>query len=103
MTPPVTEIEQVRREVIKHGESISSIVTDANRTKEELSTLRAGIESDRKVRQIEDKHLNERLDDIEESIKTLNTLGRWILATFSGAFIVALVSFVVKGGLTIVP
>lgn len=99
MTPPVNEIERLRSDVTRHGESISSIVTEVRNTKDELQTLRNGIESERRVRLVEDKHLNERLDDIEESIKTLNKIGWWILMTFGASFIVAASSFIYRGGL----
>lgn len=99
MTPPVNETEQIRREVARHGESISAIVTDAGKTKDALQTLTNSIESERKVRLVEDRHLNERLDDIEGSIGTLNKIGWWILATFGASFIMALASFVYGGGL----
>jgi hypothetical protein len=97
----VTEIEQVRKDLTRHGESISAIVTEVRHTQEELSTLRNGIESERKVRLVEDRHLNERLDRIEESINSLNALGRWILVTFGASLIVAVSSFIFKGGLSV--
>lgn len=95
----MNEIDQVRREVTRHGESISAIVTDAGKTKDALQSLTNSIESERKVRLVEDKHLNERLDDIEASIGTLNKIGWWILMTFGASFIVALSSFIYGGGL----
>lgn len=89
----MTEIEQVRREVIKHGETISGIVIDAINTKERLQALQSGIESDRKVREVKDTHLNERLDDIEASIEKVFKLGLWSLGVFGAAVIVGLVNF----------
>jgi hypothetical protein len=101
----VTEIEQVRKDLTRHGESISAIVTEVRHTQEELSTLRSGIESERKVRLVEDRHLNERLDRIEESIEKLDStiikIGMWILSAFGASLIVAISSFIFRGGLTV--
>jgi hypothetical protein len=91
--------EQLRRDLIRHGEAISAIVTDAGNTKDRLLALQNGIQRERDVREIKDEHLNERLDDIEKSIGTLNKIGWWILATFGGSFIAALSSFIYGGGL----
>lgn len=99
MTPPMTEIEQVRREVIKHGESISAIVVDARNTKDQLIALQHGIERDREVREVKDEHLNERLDDIEASIEKVNKLSWAIFGTFGASFAVAVTNFVINGGL----
>lgn len=99
MNPPMTDIEQVRRDVTRQGESISSIVVEVRNNKDQLQALQSGIESERKVRLVEDRHLNERLDDIESSISTLNKIGWWILMTFGASFIVALSSFIYGGGL----
>ena len=97
----MSEIEQVRRDVIKHGESISSIVTDARNTKDQLVALQSGIDSDRKVRQLKDEHLNERLDDIEASIEKVFRLGLWSLGVFGAAVLVGLANFVINGGLKV--
>lgn len=97
----MSEIEDVRRDLTRHGESISAIVTDARNTKEQLNALQNGIDAERKVRLVEDRHLNERLDRIEASINSLNSLGKWILVTFGASLIVAISSFIFKGGLTV--
>lgn len=97
----MTEIDDIRRDLNRHGESISAIVTDARNTKDELNILRSGIDAERKVRLVEDRHLNERLDRIEESIEALNKVGKWILVTFGASLIVAVSSFILKGGLSV--
>lgn len=99
MNQPRDEIEEVRRDLVRHGESISSLVTDAYNTKQELWEVRSGIERERAVRLIKDEHLDERLDVIEKSISKVYTLGLWSLGTFGSAVLVGLANFVIKGGL----
>lgn len=102
MTPPkVAEIDDIRRDLTRHGESISALVVDARNTKDQLNILQSGIEIERKVRLVEDRHLNERLDRIEESIEALNKVGKWILVTFGASLIVAVSGFILRGGLTV--
>ncbi|GGE18024.1 hypothetical protein GCM10011390_41490 [Aureimonas endophytica] len=47
-----------------------------------------------------DKNLQERLTRIEKSIDALRDIGKWALTSFVGALIAAIVTFVVKGGLS---
>lgn len=100
---PNGDIDQLRRDLQAQGQSISAIVTEVRAAKDTFNEFRNTVETERKVRLVEDRHLNQRLDDIEASINTLNSLGKWILGAFGAALITALASFIINGGLTIVP
>lgn len=95
--------EQLRRDIIAQATSISNIVLEMRKSSDEFRDFKAGVESDRKVRAVEDEHLKDRLDRIEVSIKNLNTLGKWIVGSFAAAFVTAAASFVINGGLVLVP
>lgn len=99
----MSEIEQLRRDLQSQGQSISAIVIEIRASKDQFGEFRNTVETDRKVRLVEDRHLNERLDDIEKSIAALNSLGKWILGAFGAALITALSSFIINGGLSLVP
>lgn len=80
------------------GKSITEIVQDHRRTKDILDELK----TDRAVREERDKHLNERLDRIEADVSAIKSLGRWLLAAIGSGLALAVLQFVIKGGLKIV-
>lgn len=68
-----------------------------------LRRLMDEFKTERAVRLVEDKHLAERLDRIEVSIKAVHSLGRYVLFAFFGSLIATTATFIVNGGLRIAP
>ncbi len=97
------DLEQLRRDLISQAQSISAIIIDLRSTKDLFHEMRSGVETERKVRLVEDRHLNERLDRIEERLDSLYKLGMWVLAAFGASLVAAVASFIINGGLTVVP
>lgn len=95
---PSTEqrLDLVERDVRDHSKSITDIITDQRATKNQVGEL----EQDKAVRTVEDKHLDERLDRIEERIAGVYQLGLWLLGAVGMALIAIIVEFVARGGLT---
>ena len=93
----VRRVDTVERNQSDLARSITEIVGELGEMRKPLDELRV----DRAVRQERDKNLNERLDRIEASIAAVYSLGKWLLATFGAVLIVAVASFIVKGGLNV--
>lgn len=83
--PPESHIEE---DVRAHAKTISEIVTAMNSR---------AIEDAR--REERDKSRDERLERIEESIKAVYGLGKWVLAAVGATVLTAVVGFILKGGL----
>lgn len=88
----------IERNLSDVGKSITEIVQDHRRTKDILDELKI----DRAVREERDKNLNERLDRIEADVSGIKSLGRWILAAMGSGLVLAILNFIIKGGLKIV-
>lgn len=84
--------EQLARDVQMHAKTITELVTA-------ISQLRTDREKNDALRQLKDEHLDERLDRIEASIKSVYGLGRWVLGAFGAVLLSALATFIVRGGL----
>lgn len=84
--------EQLTRDVQSHARIISELVSG-------ISTLRTAQDKNDALRQMKDEYLDERLDRIEASIKSVYTLGKWVLGAFGAVLISALATFIVRGGL----
>jgi hypothetical protein len=82
--PPESHLEE---DVRSHAKTITEIVAALN--------LRNVEDARRDER---DKARDERLDRIEESIKAVYGLGKWVLAAIGGVFVTAIVGFILKGG-----
>jgi hypothetical protein len=83
-------IDQIERDVMAHAKTIS-----------EFTRTLIEIEKRDAVEQEAKKHLDERLDRIEGSIRALHSLGKWILAAFGSGIVGAFVTFIVNGGFRI--
>lgn len=88
-------LEQTERDLRDHSKSITSLVEDQR----DLRGLLIGLEQDKAVRAVEDKHLDDRLDRIEERLKAVYSLGLWLLAAAGASLVAVAVEFVVNGGL----
>lgn len=97
----MSELEQFRHDIVRQAETISSVVTEMRKIKDEFVSFRSGVESDRRVRVLEDEHINERFDRLESQFRTLFKLGLWIVGAFGAAFITGAANFVVNGGLSL--
>jgi septal ring factor EnvC (AmiA/AmiB activator) len=87
------------RSLTDHARTQSAFTEELRRHGE----LLADITTDRAVRTERDTNLNSRLDRIEKSINGVYNLGKWVLAAFGSALIVALATFLLRGGLNIGP
>jgi hypothetical protein len=102
----VTErIDQLMRDLENQAKSISVIVLDQREMKDELSEFREAaskelrdIDKREAVRIERDKHLDDRLDRIEASIKAVYGLGKWILAAVGSVLVYVIVTGALKGG-----
>ncbi len=95
------QLLQLRQDVMNHAKSLSEIVTDQARLREDQRRLAETISSVDKllaVRAERDKHVDDRFDRIEESIRAIHRLGMWVLGAFGAAFIALVVNFTFSGG-----
>jgi hypothetical protein len=94
MTAPGDDVGQLRRDHTALASSISVITGELGTMKTERAVEKAVL-TERQV------NLDDRLERIEESIKGLYGLGKWMLLAFGGSLVAAVVTFVVKGGLSV--
>ena len=92
------QLDGLGRNLSDQGKSITEIVLDQRRTKEVLDEIKV----DRAVRQERDKNLNERLDRIEADVSAIKKLGFWLLSAIGSGMVLAILNFVIKGGLKVV-
>jgi hypothetical protein len=88
-------IEMLRRDHVGLSSSFSNLVIRIDDM--ERNDI-ADLKQAKAVRAVEDKHLEERLDRIEDSLKAVYGLGKWLLASIGSVLVVAIVGFVLKGG-----
>lgn len=93
--PGLTPIE---RDVMSQAQQIASIMTVLTQIQGVLSDL----VTKEKVREVEDKHIDERFDRVEKRLDGITSLGRWILGAFGSTFVAAIAAFVAGGGLNLV-
>lgn len=105
MTTEHDRLGTVERDLRDHAKSIGEIVLDQRGIKDQLAEVReegtqrlAEQRQERAVRAVEDKHLDERLDRIEASLRAVFGLGKWLLSAIGAVLVVAIVGFVLKGG-----
>lgn len=84
--------EQIIQDVQAHAKTITELVT-------ELNKLRTDREKNDALRLMKDEYLDERLDRIEASIKSVYGLGKWVLGAFGAVLLSAAATFIVRGGL----
>jgi len=84
--------DQIERDVRDHAKTISELVNEIGKMKSERST-------ESEVKKIKDEYLDERLERIEGAVRDIYKLGKWILAAVGSTLIVAIVGFILKGGL----
>lgn len=63
----------------------------------------AALKTQNAVRDERDLQVKDHLARIEKSVEALYSLLRWFLFAFSGGFIAACVTFIVRGGLNVSP
>lgn len=91
-------LDGIERNLSDVGKSITEIVLDHKKTKDVLDEIKV----DRAVRQERDKSLNERLDRIESDVSAIKRLGMWILMAIGSGMVLAVLQFIIKGGLKVV-
>lgn len=84
--------DQLLQDVRAHAKTITELVNT-------VSQLRTDREKNDALRTLKDEHLDERLDRIEASIRSVYSLGKWVLGAFGASLLTALATFVVRGGL----
>lgn len=89
-------VADLSRNVSDQAKSISELVSDQRELKDEVENLLR----DKAVNEVEDKHLEERLKEIEARINSINSLGRWLLGAIGLAVITTVMDFILHGGLT---
>lgn len=87
-------MSQIALDLRAQGRTLLELETSV----EKLSRRIEDVTVDQAVRAERDKHLNDRFDRIENSIKSVYGLGKWLLATMGTTLIAVLVNFVVGGG-----
>lgn len=87
-------LDMTERNQTDFAKAVTAVITDINEIRKPLDELK----TDREVRKVRDQHLNERLDRIEASIKSIYRLGLWVLTAFGSASIALVVNFVFRGG-----
>lgn len=81
----------LERDARDHAKSIGELV-------QRLRDVERDAVEEKRLNELKDGHLDERLDRIEASIKAVYGLGKWLLAAAGSTLIVALVGFVLRGG-----
>lgn len=87
-------ISDLSRNVSDQAKSLTELVVSQRQIKEALITL----EQDKAVREVEDRHLDERLNEIEKRIDNIINIGRWLLAAVGLAVVTTIVDFALRGG-----
>ena len=83
-----TRLAAVERDTRDHAR----IITEFNKTFGQIDVREA-------ARIEREKGLEDRLDRIEESIKAIYGLGKWLLGAVGGVLITAVVGLILKGGI----
>ena len=81
----------LERDARDHAKSIGELV-------QRLRDVERDAAEDKRLRSLKDEHLDERLDRIEASIKSVYNLGKWLLGAAGSTLVVAIVGFALKGG-----
>lgn len=84
--------EQLNRDVQSHARIITELTN-------EIGKVKTTQEKNDALRDMRDEYLDERLDRIEASIKSVYSLGKWVLVAFGTVLVSAVATFVVRGGL----
>lgn len=84
--------EQLERDVRDHSRILTELIA-AEQRRSDRERGQAEIEI------LKEKHLDERLERIEEWNKSILGLGRWILGAVGTTLITVLITFALKGGL----
>lgn len=87
-------LDAVERNHTMLSSSLTKIVDELDDLKHPLEELKM----DRAVRVERDKHLHERFDRLEASMKGMQKLGWWVLAAMGTSAISFLMNFLLKGG-----
>lgn len=89
---PMEHIDLLRKDHTALAASVSVLTTEIGSLKTEKA-----VDAER------DRNLRERLDRIEKNIEGLYGLGKWMLIAFGTSLMAAIVTFIVKGGLSVPP
>lgn len=95
MTTEAERMLMLERNLSDQAKSITEVITDQREIRGDVSDLKRAND----IRDVEDRHLDERLDRIEEQIKAVYGLGKWLLGAIGSVVVVAVVGFMLKGGL----
>lgn len=94
MTTEAERLLILERNLSDQGKTITEVIGDQREIRDDVSDLKRA----NAVRDVEDRHLDERLDRIETSIKAVYGLGKWLLGAIGSLIVAAVVGFVLKGG-----
>jgi hypothetical protein len=97
MSQLLRRVDTIERNHSDAAKSITKIVGEINEMRPPVDQMRI----DREVRKERDKNLNERLDRIEASIRSVYNLGKWVLTAIAASLVTAFVTFLVNGGFSV--
>lgn len=87
--------QQTQSDLQSHARILAELTNEIDK----LRTAQTAQDKADALRQMKDEYLDERLDRIEASIKSVYSLGKWVLVAFGTVLVSALATFVVRGGL----
>ena len=87
--------ERLQSDLQSHAKTLSVLIEDQRDMKDAIAQML----TDKAVRVVEDRNLNDRLGRIEKSILSLQSIGKWILAAFGTVFVAAIANFIIGGHL----
>lgn len=80
-------VSLLRRDVVDHARILT-----------EHSHQLIAVDKAEALRQQAEEYLDERLSRIEASLRAIYALGKWVLGAIGSVLVVAVVTFVLKGG-----
>ncbi len=90
-------IETLRHDVSAHAKTLTELTVDQRTIKDTISQMQI----ERAVRVERDGRLDDRLKGIESNVAAVYSLGKWLLASFGSALMLAVVLFIKNGGLNV--
>lgn len=90
-------LDNVERDSRDHAKSISALTDELGKH----GVILDDYAVDKAVRAERIIRTDEKFAALEKSVASIYSLGRWLLATVAGAFILALLGFVFRGGLNV--
>lgn len=96
-------IQLLRSDISMQAKSISELTLRIEDVKKQVGDVNnhiADLQIDRAVRVEREKAIERRITSIDGNIEKMYGVTKWALVTFVGAFIVAFVQFVIRGGIS---